>query len=133
MQQIRASAQGLIALLTYGVGMAIGTYVAGLIVAANTTTTGYDWNTIWLIPGGFAALVAILFMISFRDESADEEMSEEGRDLLRSLAATSGVAGCCFARSNACEHVGHISISSAFVFPFLTASGTTWYHPSSPS
>ena len=71
-EAIRASAQGLITLLTYGAGMAIGTYVAGLIVDAFATADGYDWQTIWLIPGAFAAVVAALFLVTFRDASVDE-------------------------------------------------------------
>lgn len=75
--QIRASAQGLIALLTYGVGMAIGTALSGnlvdLFVLDATAGGGHDWPRIWLIPAGFAALVALVFVVSFRDSSADGE------------------------------------------------------------
>jgi len=73
-ESIRSSAQGLITLLTYGAGMAIGTYFAGIIVDAFMTETGHDWQTIWLIPGGFAAAVAILFAITFDDASVDEQV-----------------------------------------------------------
>ncbi len=68
----RASAQGLITLLTYGVGMAVGTYIAGVVVDALSTPDGYAWDTLWLIPGGFAAVVAALFALTFNDSSADE-------------------------------------------------------------
>ena len=71
-ENIRASAQGLITLLTYGAGMAIGTYVAGVIVDSFVTPDGHDWQTIWLIPAGFAALVAVLFSLTFTDTSVDE-------------------------------------------------------------
>ncbi len=67
--EIRASAQGLIALLTYGAGMAIGTYVAGQVVDLFATADGHDWTTIWLIPAVFAAVIAALFAITFRDHS----------------------------------------------------------------
>ena len=66
--EIRASAQGLIALLTYGAGMAIGTYVAGQAVDLFATADGHDWSTIWLIPAVFAAVIAVLFAATFRDE-----------------------------------------------------------------
>ncbi|MDJ0654596.1 MAG: nucleoside permease [Xanthomonadales bacterium] len=73
---IRASAQGLIALATYGVGMAIGSFVAGRIVEMYVVEGGHDWQTIWLIPCVFAGAVALLFAVIFRDSSADEAEPE---------------------------------------------------------
>jgi nucleoside transporter len=67
-QEIRASAQGFITLLTYGAGMAIGTYIAGQVVEAYVVEGGHDWQSIWLIPCGFAGLIAIVFSLVFRDE-----------------------------------------------------------------
>ena len=65
--EIRASAQGFIALLTYGAGMAIGTYAAGYVVEAFAVEAGHDWQSIWLIPGVFAAAVALIFFVTFRE------------------------------------------------------------------
>jgi nucleoside transporter len=69
-ENIRASAQGLITLLTYGAGMAIGTYIAGLIVDAYVTADGHDWQSVWLIPAAFAGAVAVLFSLIFNDASS---------------------------------------------------------------
>ena len=69
---IRASAQGFIALTTYGVGMAIGSVVAGEVVERYTTASTHDWGAIWIIPCVFAGAVALLFALVFRDSSADE-------------------------------------------------------------
>jgi nucleoside transporter len=69
---IRASAQGFIALVTYGVGMAIGSYVAGNVVEWYEIDGGHDWQAIWLIPCVFAGAVAVIFSLVFRDTSADE-------------------------------------------------------------
>lgn len=44
----RSSAQGMITLATYGVGMMIGFWVAGLIADYYTTTNGHLWKNIWL-------------------------------------------------------------------------------------
>ena len=65
--EIRASAQGFLAFLTYGVGMAIGTYVAGMVVDAHVIEGGHDWQSIWLLPCAFAALIAVLFALVFRE------------------------------------------------------------------
>lgn len=66
--KIRSAAQGLITLATYGVGMLIGFKVAGLIVDNYATAGGHDWETIWVIPAGFAALVLLVFMLTFKNE-----------------------------------------------------------------
>lgn len=75
-QEIRASAQGFIALVTYGVGMVIGNYIAGAVVGQYTTTALVDgvetathaWQTIWLYPAGMAAGVVVLFALLFNDK-----------------------------------------------------------------
>lgn len=71
--KIRSAAQGLITLATYGVGMLIGFKVAGLIVDGYVTPEGHDWETIWVIPAGFAALVLLVFMATFKNEQIKTE------------------------------------------------------------
>jgi nucleoside transporter len=72
-ENTRASAQGLITLATYGVGMYIGFWVAGKYVDANAIkdeagkAVGHVWQQIWLMPCLFAAGVAILFFLFFRN------------------------------------------------------------------
>ncbi|MBE9667369.1 nucleoside permease [Mucilaginibacter boryungensis] len=65
--QYKSAAQGLITLATYGVGMLIGFYVAGLISDAYNSSAGHDWRMIWLIPAGIAAVVMLLFAALFRN------------------------------------------------------------------
>lgn len=75
-EKFKSAAQGLITLATYGVGMLIGFWIAGLITDAyKISETENNWQAIWLIPAGIAAVVTILFLIFFRDkESATSEM-----------------------------------------------------------
>ncbi|MEQ8690130.1 MAG: nucleoside permease [Pseudomonadales bacterium] len=65
--EIRASAQGLVALLTYGIGMSIGTYFSGNVVDAYAIADGHDWQSIWLLPCLFAAVIAIVFSMVFKE------------------------------------------------------------------
>jgi len=66
--RVRSAAQGLITLATYGVGMYIGFYIAGLYVDKyKVGDAGHDWHTIWIFPCLFAAGVALLFLVSFRN------------------------------------------------------------------
>jgi len=63
---IRSSAQGLITLATYGVGMFIGFWFAGWVVNYYKTLDGHDWSTIWMIPAGIATIITLLFMLLFK-------------------------------------------------------------------
>ena len=74
--QLRASAQGFISLLTYGVGMAIGTYIAGVVVDANVIEGGHDWTAIWLLPCGFAAVIMVLFAVLFNAEVQETQTND---------------------------------------------------------
>lgn len=71
--EIRASAQGFIALITYGVGIGLGSLVSGKVVDAFTKEGIKDWATIWWIPCAFAAVIALLFALTFKDKTADKE------------------------------------------------------------
>ena len=60
----KSSAQGLITLATYGVGMLVGFWVAGKIADLYAG----QWSVIWIYPAAFAGLVLILFGLFFRKE-----------------------------------------------------------------
>jgi nucleoside transporter len=63
----RSSAQGLITLATYGLGMLIGFQIAGAITDIYAGAGAHDWRRIWLIPAGIAALIFVAFSITFRN------------------------------------------------------------------
>ncbi|MBC3361650.1 nucleoside permease [Pseudomonas sp. SWRI154] len=64
-KHLRSSAQGLITLATYGVGMLIGFWVAGQVTDHFVVEGGHDWNSIWLFPAGFALVVLVCFLLTF--------------------------------------------------------------------
>jgi nucleoside transporter len=66
--QYKAAAQGLITLATYGVGMLIGFWAAGVIDDRYFVAGLHDWKSIWLYPAAFAAVVFVLFAAVFRNE-----------------------------------------------------------------
>lgn len=66
-ERIRSSAQGMITLATYGVGMLIGFWFAGKIAERYGTANGHDWRNIWLVPAGIAVLVLLIFLILFKE------------------------------------------------------------------
>jgi nucleoside transporter len=67
----KSAAQGLITLATYGVGMLIGFWIAGRLTDAFAVAGGHDWRSIWIYPAAFAAVVAVLFAVLFKNEVVD--------------------------------------------------------------
>jgi nucleoside transporter len=70
---IQASAQGFITLVTYGVGMLIGTWIAGFVVKSHELfdgdqIVGHVWTAIWLWPATMAFIVILLFAFFFKDQ-----------------------------------------------------------------
>jgi nucleoside transporter len=70
--RFRSAAQGMITLATYGVGILIGSLVAGPIVDRFKTADGHDWAQIWVVPAAIAAVVLVLFLILFKDRRHEE-------------------------------------------------------------
>ncbi|WP_027077296.1 nucleoside permease [Maribacter antarcticus] len=68
----KSSAQGLITLATYGIGMLIGFWIAGKISDSYLLEDdSHQWEQIWLYPSGFALLVLVLFAVMFKSEKID--------------------------------------------------------------
>jgi nucleoside transporter len=68
-EKFKSAAQGLITLATYGLGMLIGFWLAGKIYNNYALTEGgYNWQMIWLIPAGIAAVVMVIYAVLFKEE-----------------------------------------------------------------
>jgi len=65
--KIKSQAQGLISLATYGLGMFIGSIVAGKVKDTYTTDNVTNWLNVWLVPAGIAAVILVLFLLFFKD------------------------------------------------------------------
>jgi nucleoside transporter len=65
---LRAAAQGLIAFVTLGAGMFLGSWASGRVVDAFAVDGGHAWDRIWLVPAAGAAGVLLLFALLFREE-----------------------------------------------------------------
>ena len=70
-EKYKSAAQGLITLATYGLGMLIGFWIAGRITDAYVTDAGHAWETIWVYPALFAAVVFVLFALLFKNEKIE--------------------------------------------------------------
>jgi len=69
--EIRAQAQGLFVLVSYGVGQGLGTLAAGWIFNSimSNSSSPHQWQEFWIIPLLFAAVVTVLFVFGFREKS----------------------------------------------------------------
>ncbi|GAB5535938.1 MAG: MFS transporter [Rubricoccaceae bacterium] len=68
---VRGQAQGMLVLVTYGVGMLIGAQVAGQVyngfLGSREALPLIEWSQFWWIPAGFALVVLVLFIVLFND------------------------------------------------------------------
>jgi nucleoside transporter len=74
-EKIKNAAQGLFTVATYGVGMVIGTAFSGFVADNYKTETGHNWESIWYVPAGIAAVVLIYFIIFFKEKKDIQQAS----------------------------------------------------------
>ncbi len=72
--KIKSSAQGLITLATYGIGLGIGSKLSGIVLDKYTFTdtsgvVTHNWNGVWMIPAGISAVVLVLFIVFFKENN----------------------------------------------------------------
>lgn len=83
---IRSSAQGLFMIMTNGLGATIGTLGAMAVVnhfvsaEASAAEQLEGWRTCWYIFAGYALVVAILFMLIFKDSKGEKVTGAEIRE-----------------------------------------------------
>lgn len=76
--EIRGQAQGMLVLVTYGLGMFIGAQIAGNVF--NGFLDGADaltpdlWQSFWWIPAAFAAVIMLFFTFTFNDKVDTSEV-----------------------------------------------------------
>ena len=68
-EQFKSSAQGLITLATYGLGMLIGFRFAGWLTDQYVSESGHYWDQIWIQPAIFSFVILILFLFSFKNKT----------------------------------------------------------------
>jgi NHS family xanthosine MFS transporter len=66
--RFRASAQGMLMMVTNGLGAIIGNYGAEAVINYYTIDKVTNWATCWFIFAGYALLIGILFAVFFRDK-----------------------------------------------------------------
>lgn len=65
---IQSSAQGLITMATYGVGMWVGTLLSGYVKDYFTVNDIVNWKNTWLVPAGISVAVLLFFLVFFNEK-----------------------------------------------------------------
>jgi len=77
---IRGQAQGMLVLVTYGLGMLIGAQAAGKLfntfLGDTGTLTLSQWQQFWFVPAAFAAVVLVGFILLFNDRVDKTSMKD---------------------------------------------------------
>lgn len=75
--EIRGAAQGLHAIVTLGLGMFIGSWLAGVVGEHYATSHGeqsvaHSWREVWMLPAGLSAVLLVVFALLFRDRDTTQ-------------------------------------------------------------
>lgn len=62
---VRAAAQGFLAVVTQGFGLLLGSWLSGKVVDAYVRGGGHDWTGIWHVPAVFALVILLAFAFLF--------------------------------------------------------------------
>jgi nucleoside transporter len=74
---LRASAQGLVTLLTVGAGALLGNWFSGRVVDWNTTGGSVDWGRVWTVPAVGTLIAAAGFALLFREPARQPPLADE--------------------------------------------------------
>ncbi|MES2775041.1 MAG: MFS transporter [Bacteroidota bacterium] len=75
-EKYRNAAQGMITMATYGVGMWIGSIIAGYVAKqAAIAEGGHRWADVWLVPAAIAVAVLLFFGLFFHDKKHSQQLT----------------------------------------------------------
>ncbi|HFT8186607.1 MFS transporter [Citrobacter freundii] len=73
-EKVKGQAQSMIVMFTYGIGMLLGSQISGALynrlVAGQTVPQA--WTTFWWIPAVAAAVIAVIFLCSFKYDDKEQ-------------------------------------------------------------
>ncbi|THE13463.1 MFS transporter [Bacillus timonensis] len=76
-EKIKGQAQGLIIMFTQGIGMLVGSFLAGELFNQTVTNQGAraleQWQVFWFYPGVIASVVAVVFFFFFKNSKQGSE------------------------------------------------------------
>ena len=79
-KDINASAQSLIFIATSGIGLFLGTQLAGFVMEKNSVGGKFQWPKIWAVPLAITLAGAIIFAVAFKVPSPRDFQKEKPRN-----------------------------------------------------
>jgi MFS family permease len=65
----RSRAQAFLTLITQGIGIVVGSNIAGYVYGLHADAAGgHDWRAIWMVPAVIAFVTMVLFAFAFREK-----------------------------------------------------------------
>jgi MFS family permease len=64
--EISSSAQSLISIATIGIGLFLGTQLAGIVMERNSVGGKFQWSKIWMVPLGITFAGAVVLAVLFK-------------------------------------------------------------------
>jgi NHS family xanthosine MFS transporter len=74
--KFRASAQGMLMMVTNGLGAIVGNYGAQAVINRHTQNQITDWPSCWFIFSAYALIIGILFAIFFHDSKKEKPIAD---------------------------------------------------------
>ncbi len=79
--EIGASAQSLLAIATTGIGLFVGTQLAGVVMERNSVAGKFQWTKIWAVPLGITLAGAIAFAVLFHVPDKSEFKQDHAKQV----------------------------------------------------
>ena len=76
-ETIRSSMQALIFVATAGIGLFVGTQIAGIVMDKYSHDGKFEWSKVWAVPGAVTLVGLLLLALLFQQPAADDAPSED--------------------------------------------------------
>jgi len=86
-KEINASAQSLIFIATTGIGLFLGTQLAGIVMDKNSVAGKFQWSKIWAVPLGITLAGAIVLAVVFHVPKPAEFQQDKPPEKVAMMAA----------------------------------------------
>ena len=75
----RSRAQAFLTLITQGIGIVVGSNIAGYVYGLHADAAGgHDWRAIWMVPAVIAFVTMVLFAFAFREKRGAASAADAG-------------------------------------------------------
>jgi len=85
--EIQSTVQALIFAATTGVGLFLGTQLAGIVMDKFSVAGKFQWKKIWMVPLAIVAIGTIVLAVAFHDDSPKKDAAKPAADKQAAVVA----------------------------------------------